>query len=192
MGVHYGVRPQGNAILLFYGNGNSLAGWDNHGITISSTTGNPVNSFSSTGGNQYADISPVGITSFVGKTIMIDMYATGGVPLVDFYFGCNSSGAGQHARLDTRGGGNWTGFAPTVSWTSWSAPISGTTSLSTNVWYTFKIQINSTASNGMSLYINNVFLVNGTFVDNGAYIGMQGDGGNGGNWDNIRIYDRIF
>ena len=191
MGVHYGIRPQGNANLLFYANGNSLAGWTNSGITISTSVGNPVNSFASTGGSQYAYISPAGITSFVGKTIMVDMYATGGTPLVDFFFGCNSSGAGQHARLDTRGGGNWTGFASTASWTSWSAPSSGSNP-STNVWHTFKIQINSTASNGMSLYINNIFVVNKTFVDNGSYIGMQGDGGSGGNWDNIRVYDRIF
>jgi hypothetical protein len=174
---------------LFYSDGSSLTGWTNAGITIDSVIGNPINSFKSTGANQYAYINPANITSFVGKTIQVDMRATGAVPLVDFFFGCNIFGAGQQARLECRIG-NGTGFASTSAWTSWNAPP-GSTSLIVDTWYTFKIQINSTNINGMSLYINGNLFGTGTFVDNGGYIGLQGDGGSGGNWDNINIFDRI-
>jgi hypothetical protein len=173
---------------LFYSDGSSLTGWTNSGITIDSSIGNPINSFKSTGSSQYAYINPGSITSFVGKTIQVDMRATAGTALVGIYFGCNVSGAGQIFRLDCRGSGS--GFAACSSWTSWSAP--GGAGYTAATWYTVKIQINSTATNGMSYYINGTLVGTGTFVDNGPYFGLQGDGGSGGNWDNIYVYNGII
>jgi len=178
---------------IFLSDGSSLSGWTNSGITVSSGVGNPAPSFLSTGGDTgYAYINPGGLSSLVGYTILADMYVTGATPLVDLYFGCNSSGAGQMFRIDARpfpAQGN--GFASTTFWTgvgAWSTPPSNNYTLSANTWYTIKIVINSTATNGMSWYYNDILGGTGTFVNNGGYIAMQGDGGTGGYWDNIAIY----
>jgi len=173
---------------VFSSDGSTLSGWTNSGITVSSGVGNPAPSFAGIGGALYAYINPASLSSFVGYTILVDMYATGATPLVDLYFGCNSSGAGQMFRIDARGDGtHYTGFATTTGWVTWTAPSTGIY-LSVNTWYTIKIVITSTAMNGMSWYYNNVLGGTGTFVDNGGYIAMQGDGGTGGYWDNIAIY----
>jgi len=172
---------------IFLSNGSSLSGWTNSGITISSGFGNPAPSFAGTGSSQYAYINPASLSSLVGYIILVDMYATGATPLIDFFFGCNSIGAGQMFRLEARGGTNG-GFTTTTTWTSWGTPLSGTYALSANTWYTIKIVITSTATNGMSWYFNNVLGGTGTFVDSGGYIGLQADGGSGGYWDNIKIY----
>jgi hypothetical protein len=176
---------------LFYSDGSSLTGWTigAAAITIDSTVGNPINSFKSTGSSQYAYINPASITSFVGKTIQVDMRATGATPLIDFFFGCSAAGAGQMFRLECRAA-TASGFATTTNWTTWAAPASGAT-YTVNTWSTVKIQINSTAAGGMTYFINGTSVATGTFVDNGGYIGMQGDGGSGGNWDNIYVYNGI-
>jgi hypothetical protein len=44
----------------------------------------------------------------------------------------------------------------------------------------------------MSWYYNNTLGANGTFVDNGGYIGLQGDRATGGYWDNISIYPNTY
>jgi hypothetical protein len=188
MSISFSFTPT----YVFLSDGSSLSGWTNSGITVSSGVGNPAPSFAGTGSSQYAYINPASLSSLVGYIILVDMYATGANPLVDLYFGCNSSGAGQMFRIDARpfpAHGN--GFASTTFWTgvgAWSTPPSNNYTLSANTWYTIKIVINSTATNGMSWYYNDILGGTGTFVNNGGYIAMQADGGSGGYWDNIKIY----
>ena len=173
---------------IFSSDGSSLSGWTNSGITISSSIGNPAPSFSGAGGaTKYAYINPASLSSLVGYTIFIDMYVTGATPMINLYFGCNSSGAGQMFRLDARVG-QGSGFIPTTVWATWGGPSTVVSGFTTNTWYKIKIVINSTATNGMSWYYNGVLGTTGTFVDNGGYIAVHGDNGTGGNWDNIAIY----
>ena len=71
----------------FYSDGSSLSGWTINGITISSGVGNPEPSFVGTTDTNYAYINPTGFSSFVGYTILVDMYTSGTVPLSDFFLG---------------------------------------------------------------------------------------------------------
>lgn len=171
--------------VVFASDGSSLTGWTNLGITVDSTLGNPGPSYRSTGSTQYAYIVPGGITTLLGKTIQLNMRATGANPLIGIYFGCNVTGAGQIFRLDCRAG-NPSGFAACASWTSWSAPSSGPT-LTVNTWYQIRIEI--TTGGTMSYFVDGSLVALGSFVNNGPYFGLQGDAGSGGNWDNIVIFD---
>lgn len=65
--------------------------------------------------------------------------------LGDIFFGCNNTGAGQMFRLDTRGGGSYSGFATTNSWTAWSAPSSGFLA-DPNTWYTITLDLTTTTA----------------------------------------------
>ena len=119
------------------------------------------------------------------------MLASGATPLIDFYFGCAATRSGQMFRLECRSQPFGNGIGATSTWTSFSAPSGTTSTLTANVWHTIKIQIYSTAVGGMKIYIDGTLIGTGTFVDNGGYMGLQGDGGTGGNWDNIYIYNTI-
>jgi hypothetical protein len=160
--------------------GNSLGSWTIGAGTPTSTggAGNPAPSYNVPGGAyMYRNIG-------AQATYQTDVACTGS--LVDFFFGCNSTGAGYMARLDLRGGGSVCGFATTSSWTAWSTPadppgILGTSLASAN-WYTLVV----TVSGGTA-----TLTINGTVAGSisvgamGAYIGLIGDGAGGGNFDNI-------
>ena len=182
----YGLAP----LTLFTADGTSLAGWTNNGVSINNSVGNPGSSFSTTTPGAYAYIQPAGITTFVNKTIIVDMQTN--ASLLDFFFGCNSSGAGNMVRIDTRGVGARSGFATTTSWSVWAAPSEGIISHQQGVWYRVKIQIFNTQPGGMTWYVDGIHAGTGQFVDNGGFIGLQHDGLSGTNyWDNIQIIDGI-
>jgi len=182
----YGLAP----LTLWSTDGSSLSGWTNNGVSINASIGKPTPSFSTTTTNAYAYIQPAGITTFVNKTIIVDMQTN--ASLMNFYFGCNSTGAGNMVRIETRGLGNYSGFATTGTWLSWSPPYAGIVSHQQGVWYRVKIQIFNTNPGGMTWYVDGVYAGTGTFIDNGGYIGLQHDGLGGTNyWDNIQIIDGI-
>jgi hypothetical protein len=186
--ARYGLAPS----TLFTANGTippSFDGWINNGVGTSATVGNPTPSFSTTTPNAYAYKS-TGAFSLVNKTIIVDMRTN--ASLIDFFFGCFVSGAGNMVRIDTRGFGNYSGFATTTSWTVWAAPSTGIDTHQQGVWYRVKIQIFNTQPGGMTWYVDGQHAGTGTFVDSGDFIGLQHDGLGGTNyWDNIQIINGI-
>ena len=94
-------------------------------------------------------------------------------------------------RLETRSGFS-SGFASTNSWTSVNGPVGGPT-LTKNTWYSIKITINATGtakytynniSPNVSATSSSCTIINGTL---NTYIGIIGDGIDGGYIDNIKI-----
>lgn len=65
--------------------------------------------------------------------------------LVDFFFGANAAGRGYMFRIDTRGGANYSGFAPTANWLTWDCPASGTDATPAGAWIHVAIAIHGTA-----------------------------------------------
>lgn len=165
--------------------GSSLTGFTNTGVTIdSSSIGNPLPSFSVTGSQRaYRDVG----TSLLGKVITFDVYLPNGTTsLANFYFACNSAGAGDMLRLDTRTSTK-SGFATTVSWTSWNAPTVGPI-LSKDVWLKIRIEI---GLDGLATaYADSTLLQSGYAIQNlGSFIAIHGDGANTAvRFDNIKIY----
>ncbi|MEM5815124.1 MAG: DUF2341 domain-containing protein [Candidatus Aenigmatarchaeota archaeon] len=69
-------------------------------------------------------------------------------PVVDFPILVNSSGYGQHFRLETRSVQETSGFSWKNSWSSWGAPSGGSRE-SANRWYKMKVIINQTHMIGL-------------------------------------------
>ena len=65
--------------------------------------------------------------------------------LADFFFGANTAGRGYMFRIDTRGGANYSGFAPTANWLTWDCPASGTDTTPAGTWIHVSIAIHGTA-----------------------------------------------
>jgi chitodextrinase len=166
---------------LFTNDGSNLTGWTNGSpaCLISSSIGYPIQSIQVSGNRAYAYYN-LGY-SFLNTTITFDVYVGS---LCDFYFACNSGGAGQMFRSEGRFAGS--GFQPTSSWTSWSSPQGGIQFIS-GTWYSVKIMISS--SGVATWYRNNVLQSQTrTISNNGTYFGLQGDGGGGTSYyDNILI-----
>ena len=166
---------------LFANDGSNLTGWTNGSpaCLISSSIGNPVSSIQVSGNRAYAYYN-LGY-SFLNTTITFDVNVG---TLCDFYFACNSGGAGQMFRSEGRGTGS--GFQPTTAWTSWSSPQGGVQFIP-GIWYSVKIIVSS--SGVATWYQNNVLQSQTrTISNNGTYFGLQGDGGGGTSYyDNILI-----
>jgi|GEM_PF-4593451 len=170
-----------NATFDFFSDGSSLDGWVNNGAIVDSAVGCPAPSLKASGG-KYAyknvGLDPNRVLEFDGYII------PGTTPLCNLYFLVDSSGAGQMFRLEGRSAYS-SGFASTTSWTSWSAP-SGYGAVSIGVFHKVKIVIKATTAYG---YIDDAFLGQYTFANNGGYIAIHGDAGivTGGEYDNIRV-----
>ncbi|MCX6251766.1 MAG: DUF2341 domain-containing protein [Bacteroidetes bacterium] len=181
-----------NQAFIFYSNGTTTAGW-----TLSGTVGTDGNELyaneHATGGANYMcrDLSG----AYGTNTLTTFNVLTDNGNLGNFFFLCNASGAGQMYRLDSRGSGNYSGFATTTSWNAWSNPSGGTYS-TYGTWYRFGIAITSTSS--ATLYYDNTTSQDpyagttlGTYsiTNSGTWIGLNGDMlGNGSlqtRWDNI-------
>ncbi|MGO8963527.1 MAG: DUF5047 domain-containing protein [Mycobacterium sp.] len=103
--------------------------------------------------------------------------------LNDFFFCCNSSGAGQLIRNEDRGGDS-PGFASSFSWTSWATPT-GYSALSANAWHHFEIDISGLTA---TLHIDGTSYGTLTVASwSGTYIGLQADGiaSGGAYWCNL-------
>jgi hypothetical protein len=126
--------------------------------------------------------------------------------LCNLYFGNNNSGAGFMLRLDGRGFNNYSGIAPTTSWTAWAGPADVSAALKNNVWYTFVISISNDGSikwasqqvsgTGMtgSFDENRIYTYSTTAVsDTSVYIAVNGDGGGATSYfSDIKIYDKAL
>ena len=167
---------------LFSNNGSSLTGWTlgANACSINASIGNPAPSIAASGTNASYAFYNLG-QSFLNTTITFDVYVGS---LCNFYFACNSTGAGQMFRAEGRGTGS--GFASTSSWTNWNAPPGGIRFVP-GTWYSAKVVISS--SGVASWYQNNVLQSQTyTIANNGTYFGLQGDGGGGISYfDNILI-----
>ena len=150
-----------------YGNGGANS-------AILTTGGNPDGCISVGPQNYY--YGTLGF-SFLNTTIVFDAYGAGtNVSILNMFFGCNSSGAGQILRIDFRNGTYSSGFASTTSWTAWSGPT-GTIYKASNTWYTIKMQITSA---GVATWYCNGVLQSGTgqsitMTNNGNYMAFSGD-----------------
>ena len=167
---------------LFSSDGSTLTGWTlgANACTISSSIGNPAPSIAASGSNASYAYYNLGY-SFLNTTITFDVNVGS---LCDFYFACNSNGAGQMFRPEGRNAGS--GFASASSWTSWSGPPGGAQFVP-GTWYNTKIVISS--SGVASWYQNNVLQPQTyTISNNGTYFGLQGDGGGSTSYfDNLLI-----
>ena len=196
--IYYGnagvtTTSSGTNTFIYYDDGSSITGWTTAGtVGSSSVQGNPVNSLRAQGssGSYLYRNTGIGPNTFT----FFNVYTVTG-NLGNFFFQCNSSGLGQMYRLDSRGTINYTGFATTTNWTTWTAPAANQTS-SPNTWYQFGIAINSSGTSS-TLYYNAGTSTNpvpgtvlGTYTgtNSGTYIGLVGDGGGPTlytYWDNI-------
>jgi hypothetical protein len=168
--------------------GDSLAGWSFNGTpaVVDNAVGNPTPSFYADSYHcSYIDVASIipGLTSFKNRKIVFDIYTS--LYLVNFYFGMNSSGAGNGWRLDTRNQ-QTSGYATVLNWQGINQPTTGVVGLSGSTWYTVVLTI---ANNGTVTYTYNGTSsgTNQGYLDNGTYIGFQGDSLNGGWIDNIYI-----
>jgi hypothetical protein len=166
-----------NAVFDYIDRGNQVASWTVVGSSgQSGVEGNPAPSYyavSTNGSYIYRNINLV-----PGRILTFNVKSNG---LGNLFFLVNSSGAGQMYRLDSRGG-QWSGFATTSSWTSWTAPSSGFNA-ATNVWYKLTIVITSPTS--ATLYYKQTtdsspsdfgtLLGAYTITNNGGFIGLVGD-----------------
>lgn len=166
----------------------TLTGWTSSGsISLDGSSGNPAPSLAA-GTSAYSRMPVPGFGSLAGRTIELDMYANAGTPLCDFYFGCNSSGSGQYYRLECRGS-NTSGVAPTTSWGSAAAPTAptGPNNYAPATWHAVKIVINP-AGTACDVYVNGALAISGHAITlNGNFIGVWGDGGSGGKFDNFKV-----
>lgn len=145
--------------------------------------GNPAPSYivSSTTLNDYGYMyKKIGIKD--EQILEFDFMAIGSVPVLDVAIMVNSTGYGQHFRIETRESA-FSGFSWKNSWTTfqWGAPISGTRE-KVNTWYKGKVVIDSPEMNGwigMNIEPSHVIL---NSQDN-EYIGIEWSG----RIDNIRL-----
>jgi len=175
---------------LFYTDGSSFTGWTTSGsVSITVTDGVPAPSFL-VPGNTYAYINPSGLSSLLNTTITLNMKVTPTTTqLVNFYFACDSNGNGQMLRLESRPTYK-SGFSQTLTWTSWAAS-STQPYVSSGVWYNVKIQI--TSSGYATWYLNGTVQDQNYLLNTqGTYIGLVGDLGGGGVFDNIKITPGIL
>lgn len=180
----YGQFDNGANVFVYYNPAPSgTSGWTIKGVagqTSSAPTGSHFKStdayYANSANGDYMDslISNLG----TNEVITFWVYTTG---LGNVFFLDSSTGAGQMARIDSRGGGNWAGLATTTSWTQWTAPTSGLDEVA-NTWYKYDIVMNST---GASAYIgasaNNISTLGTranalTISNKGGYMGLVGDG----------------
>lgn len=106
--------------------------------------------------------------------------------LVDFYFGCTAGGAGTMYRLDTRGGGNWSGFARTFNWTRWDAPTRGFVA-PRSTWIAVRLTLRgSTVTASARWSGGGRTLVLRGFHPAGAAYGFQGDALGSGTFSRVR------
>jgi hypothetical protein len=167
---------------VWVSDGSSLTGWTVNGATVDATLGDPAPSFKATSG-QYAYIAPV--VGLIGKSITARVRVIPGTALCDLFFGCNASGAGRMLRLDARAG-NHSGIATTTSWTAWGIPDATGVVVPSGSWMSIRIDIK--AGPVADWYLDGVLKQsNVSIAVNGDYIGIVGDGGNGGNFDNLQI-----
>ncbi|MEM0201353.1 MAG: hypothetical protein QXD23_03020, partial [Candidatus Micrarchaeaceae archaeon] len=92
-----------------------------------------------------------------------------------------SGGSDQMARLDGRGGTDYSGLSKTSSWTSWSAPSPGIDE-SKNVWYKYDVIISNGKASAYIGSISDSLAKLGTTAtssfsisNNGDYLGLVGD-----------------
>ena len=181
----------GTNTFNYYDDGSFVSSWTTTGISGSTTgAGNPQPSYyanSASGNYMYRNVNLA-----TNRLTTFNVYTTG---LGNLFFLCNSSGAGQMYRADSRGSTNYSGFATTSSWTSWNAPSSGFQTTASS-WYQFGIAITSATS--ATLYYQNSTNAGptiptstlGTYsiTNNGGYIGLVGDALGSSYityWDNI-------
>lgn len=177
---------------LFYADGTSLTGWTVTSATINGSDGSANAPCLQATGTQYAYTTTPSVSSFLNKTIFLNMKViAGSVCLANFYYGCNSTGGGWMLRLEARGGTNYSGITNTTSWSSWTAPAAGN-NVTAGAWNTIKIQIDGNANT--IWYLNGALQENKNTPLNGAYFAIHGDGATvtGGLYDDIYIYDGVI
>ncbi|NTV23351.1 MAG: DUF2341 domain-containing protein, partial [Nanoarchaeota archaeon] len=185
--MYYG-NPQaanvsnGTRTFDYFDQGDQTSSWTLVGTSgQSGTQGNPVPSYYAASVNGNYMYRNIGLTS--QRIVEYNVRSDG---LGNFYYLVSAAGAGQHFRMETRGGSS-AGVASAATWTSWSAPTA-CSNLATNTWYSFRLAIGSTTSQA---YINDVACGGAyTFANNGGYIGLVGDGLGAGytTWlDNILV-----
>ena len=163
---------------VFNNNCSSLTGWTNsvNGFSVS-TVGDQTCFFGNVS-NSYVYIN-TGVSSLKGYSINFNVYLTGGCP--DFFFACNSAGAGQYLRFEQRSGAtNQNGFSVTTNWTTWPnlGILTSTYTWPQNTWTAVSISI--TYGGVATFSVNGVASgITYTIADNGGFIGIQVDGGGG-------------
>lgn len=169
--------------------GSSLTGWTVTGdATVDAAVGLPAPSLRARPSSGRAYISPPGVTNLLGKSIQFDCkLESGSTNLCNFFFGCDSNGAGRMLRIDGRSGQNC-GIANTSSWTSWSAPSNTFSNTDTN-WHTYRIDIKPGPV--VDVWQDGVKKLNNVSIAlNGTFIAIHGDSGSqGGNFDNLSIFN---
>ncbi len=192
-GVYWGEAPQlsttygeydnGANVFLYYNvSPESLSTWTVVG-TAGLTSAAAAGSYFKTQQAYYAnstngDYLYTQVSGFASNEILTFWtYTTG---LGNVYYLANSAGAGQMGRLDSRGGGDYSGLATTTKWTTWTAPSSGLDETK-DKWYKYDIVINgASATSYIGSATNNLgtlgTLANTLAVSNdGDYVGLVGD-----------------
>lgn len=183
------TTSSGDDAFLYFDEGDERTSWNLGGTSSEdASVGNPVPSYNLPGASGNYMNRDVGMAA--GQITTFNMRTS---VLGNLFFNCNSSGAGQMFRLESRSRTS-SGFASTTSWTSWSAP-SGSFTAAANTWY--KIMIKTTSATSATLYYeattdkspgsqpaNTVGTY--SYSNNGGYMGLVGDGGGGNTYfDNI-------
>jgi len=170
-----------NQLINFgYNTTASLTGWTiGNASTSVSTTVSYLSTISSiqviSGGNGYPNYCYYNAGIALGVATKITLYVNTG-SLCDFFFGCNSSGAGTALRI---GGAGWDwGFFTTTNWTTFNAASINPTNIRpvpASTWCTVVISI--TAANVATFTVNGITnAASFSSVISGTYIGMNSDG----------------
>ena len=203
------------AFHVFNGTGGLMYDWTATG-TVTSVTNNTVTNSNTTSaavstaaltfsssvyyGNMYK------IGTFLGKTLLFDVYSASSI--CGMCFACNSSGVGNGIVINTNSSG-YSGFGTTTSFTSnltgngnpvmpTAANGNGTVaSLATNTWYSVKVVI---SASGLARWYLSTTGQAGNFTpqppysgfqinNNGTYAGLYGDGTNTNYFTGIRVFN---
>ena len=162
-------------VTSFSNNCSSLTGWTNSSFTVT-TTGGQTGFYGNgtTGGLIYIS---TGFSSFKGKTLIFNVYLTGGCP--ELIFGSNSAGTGTSLRFEQRFSGNQNGFSNSSTWGP-SAVGTQSYTWTQNTWLAITIPITSVGV--ASLQVNGTTIsaiTSFTMTNDGGYIGFNADGGGG-------------
>jgi hypothetical protein len=151
--------------------GDNAAAWSyvqgNNGFMPTTAQGNPGTSYLLSNSNFTVgrNIGPQAHYQF-------DCYiAAGG--WINFYFGCNSAGAGYMSRIDTRSG-QPNGISTATAWNTFSGVNGALPAATAGVWHTVTVDV---GSNLLTMKVDGVIVysgnLGGTIAPMGNYIGMS-------------------
>lgn len=178
------TTPSGGG-ALFIGDGSTLSGWTNNGVTTGAASGSFAGLFLATVADAHISAAVPADSFIIEFEASISAASTGRL-----YFGCNASGVGLAVNLTQ---GSAISLSVSTSFTTVNAaPYAGTTLVGTNQMSRVRVVCSKTVGGNITvtIYLNNnpeaSYIVPASDIA-GAFVGLQGTG-TASRFNNIRVY----